>query len=91
MLYLVCYDISGDAVRSQMAKRLLDFGVRIQESVFECLVDDDLYDRMLGAIGGVGLAETDRVRLYRICGKCVDTVQIYGPGEVARDPDYYLV
>jgi len=91
MLYLVCYDISDDAVRTQMSKRLLDFGTRIQESVFECLLDDELYDRMVWTIGGVGLAKTDLVRVYRICAKCVDTVQIYGPGEVTRDPDFYLV
>jgi CRISPR-associated protein Cas2 len=91
MLYLVCYDISADAVRTHMSKRLLDFGVRIQESVFECLLDEELYDRMIGTIGKVGLAETDRVRIYRVCAKCVETVQIYGPGEVTWDPDFYLV
>jgi CRISPR/Cas system-associated endoribonuclease Cas2 len=32
-----------------MSRRLRDFGVRIQESVFECLLDEKLYDRMIGA------------------------------------------
>ena len=91
MLFVVCYDISDDACRKQMAARLLDFGVRIQESVFECLLDEEGYERMLKRIDKVALSATDRVRIYRICRKCVDTIQIYGPGEMTADPEFYLV
>ena len=53
MLYVVCYDVSEDKTRDRLSERLLDFGVRIQESVFECLLDADLYDRMLASISTV--------------------------------------
>ncbi len=91
MLHVVCYDISEDNARTQMSDRLLDFGVRIQDSVFECLLDAELYERMLERIEKVPLAEQDRVRIYRICGRCVEAVKIYGPGEVTRDPEFYLI
>lgn len=91
MLYVVCYDISDDATRDVMAKRLLDFGTRIQESVFECPLDDGLFERMLNAIADVPLAPDDRVRIYRLCARCVEQIRIYGPGEVTRDPEFYLV
>lgn len=91
MLFVVCYDISNDASRKQMAMRLLDFGVRIQESVFECLLDEEGYERMLKRIDKIALTTTDRVRIYRICRKCVNTIRIYGSGEMTVDPEFYLV
>lgn len=91
MLYLVCYDISNDLVRDRMAKTLLDFGARIQDSVFECPLNDGLLARMMARLELVPLADEDRVRVYRICGLCVERVQIYGPGDVTREPEFYLV
>lgn len=91
MLYLVCYDISNDLARGRMAKALLDFGTRIQESVFECPLNDALLERMMGRLERVPLDDEDRVRVYRICGPCVERVQIYGSGEVTQEPEFYLV
>jgi CRISPR-associated protein Cas2 len=91
MLFVVCYDISDDRTRDRLSERLLDFGVRIQESVFECVLDEEAQERMMARLDAVKLANTDRVRIYRICRNCVETVKIYGPGEVTRDPEFYLV
>lgn len=91
MLHVVCYDISNDNARTLISERLLNFGTRIQESVFECLLDDKLYGRMIEQIEKVPLAKDDRVRIYHICARCVEMVKIYGPGEVTKDPDFYLV
>jgi CRISPR-associated protein Cas2 len=91
MLYVVCYDISDDKVRDQMSEGLLGFGVRIQASVFELLLDDELYGRLLQVISKVRLAREDKVRVYKVCARCVEQVAIYGPGEVSKDPDYWVV
>ena len=91
MLYVVCYDIGDDKVRNQISVRLLDYGVRIQESVFECILDEEARERMLERLDKIPLADTDRVRIYRMCQNCVGAVKIYGPGEVTQDPQFYLV
>ena len=91
MLYMVCYDISDDKTRNQMSERLLDFGVRIQESVFECVLDEEAQEQMMERLDKVPPAKTDKVRIYRMCQTCVTTVKIYGPGEVTRDPEFYMV
>lgn len=91
MIYLVCYDISDDASRNRMAKALLDFGTRIQESVFECPLNDGLYERMMARLERIRLGATDRVRVYRLCNPCVERVRIYGTGEVTVEPEFYLV
>ena len=91
MLYVICYDISDDKIRNQVSDRLLDFGVRIQESVFECVLDGESRERLIEKLDKIELAGTDRVRIYRLCQTCTDTVKIYGPGELTRDPEFYLV
>ena len=57
MLHIVCCDISDDKTRRLVSGRLLDFGVRIQESVFEALLDDELYGRMMKARQGATCQE----------------------------------
>jgi CRISPR-associated protein Cas2 len=91
MLHVVSYDIIDDKVRNRVSECLLDFGTRIQDSVFECLLDDELRDRLVEELGRIDLNEKDRIRVYQVCARCLDQVQIYGPGEVTTDPDFYLV
>ncbi len=74
-----------------MSDKLLDFGVRIQESVFECVLDPYSYVRMMQSLDKVQIAKTDRLRVYKVCQTCTEDIRIYGPGEVTCDPDYYLV
>ena len=91
MMFVVCYDISEDRTRDRLATKLLDLGSRIQESVYEACLDEEGFGRMIERIGKVPLADTDRVRIYQVCQKCAESVQIYGPGELTRDPEFYLV
>src|SRR5437660_1753461 len=46
MQYVVCYDIADDGRRSRVSSLLLDFGTRVQESVFVAHLDEDLKERM---------------------------------------------
>ena len=74
-----------------LAHRLLDFGVLYQESMFECVLDGESRERLIEKLDKIELAGTDRVRIYRLCQTCMGTVKIYGPGELTRDPEFYLV
>ena len=62
MIYVVCYDISDDRTRNQMSECLLDFGVRVQESVFECVLDGYGFVRMIEAVNKVPIEDSDRLR-----------------------------
>jgi len=74
-----------------MSRTLLDFGSRIQDSVFECPLNEDLLERMMARLERLPLGDADRVRVYRICGPCVERVRIYGTGDVTTEPEFYLV
>jgi CRISPR-associated endonuclease Cas2 len=74
-----------------MADHLLDFGCRVQESVFEALLDESLYNRMLSGIERMTFSLQDRVRVYRIFATRARSVLIMGPAAPPPAPDYYLV
>jgi CRISPR-associated protein Cas2 len=64
-LYIAAYDSSRDSARSQVAKVLLGYGRRVQESVFEIdLEPEDLPD--LKRAVGPWLAVTDHFDLFPI-------------------------
>ena len=41
--YIVSYDISNDKKRTKMLRLLKNYGVRVQKSVFECLISERLF------------------------------------------------
>ena len=46
MQWLVSYDVADDTRRGKLSKALLDYGQRVQESVFWVETEDDLGDRI---------------------------------------------
>ena len=46
---------------------------------------------MIEAVNKVPIEDSDRLRVYKLCQNCTEAIQTYGPGEVANDPDYYVV
>lgn len=45
-MYLISYDIASDRMRSKVAKKLLNYGKRVQYSVFECHIDIRMYQKL---------------------------------------------
>lgn len=46
-IYIIAYDISDNKKRTQITKTLSDYGVRIQKSVFECLLNNEQKNDLL--------------------------------------------
>ena len=70
--YVVCFDISDDATRRNVGRRLEHFGRRVQRSVFEVSVDNSaemeaLRKELLEQIEG---EEEDDIRFYPLCRQC---------------------
>ena len=66
MRYLVCYDIGDDKRRNRLADVLLDFGPRLQESVFLVDLDEELLDRMKERVGRTVDPMVDVVHVFRV-------------------------
>lgn len=90
MFYVVSYDIPDDRKRDRIAKVLLDFGARVQYSVFECIMDDDAIERLTARLTEL-IEDEDSVRLYALCARCEDSTRIMGAGKVTKDEDVYIL
>lgn len=91
MLYLVCYDIADDRRRERIASALLDYGSRIQESVFAAHLDGELYERMTGRIQKLIDAGADRVHVIRLCAPCESGVVALGLADVKKDAAFWVL
>jgi CRISPR-associated protein Cas2 len=91
MQYIVCYDISDDRRRDHVARALLDFGQRVEESVFVANLDDELAARMRERVARLIEPETDRLHVFRLCKECAGKTEVYGEAFVPQDRDFYVI
>ena len=90
MFYVVSYDISDDRKRNKVAKILFDFGKRVQYSVFECILEDDHFKKMVGRLKRA-VSQEDSVRIYPLCMKCKSSAITMGGGDITEDESVYIL
>lgn len=87
-LVLVIYDIINDKRRRKMVKCLESFGVRVQKSAFECLVDETLYKKMLNRLDKI-ISKEDLLRVYRLSSRC--NIECWGSVQLFENSDYWVL
>ncbi len=95
MIVLVTYDVStidraGRRRLRRVAKGCLDFGQRVQNSVFECTVGDKEWVRLKGRLLAEIDAKQDSLRFYFLDQAAVGRTEHYGCKE-PRDVSEPLV
>ncbi len=70
LLDLPYHKLETDGRRNRLASALLDFGARIQESVFTANLDEQLAVRMLERIKKTIDEHWDRVHVFQLCQGC---------------------
>ena len=63
----------------------------MQYSVFECILDNKLLDKMVKRIHKIAKAEDDSIRIYSICANCEKIIKVIGQGEVTKNEEVYIV
>lgn len=91
MRYVICYDISDDRRRSRVATALLDYGQRIQESVFTAQLDADLVARMASRLEKVVDPIDDCIHVFALCEKCQEKVRQLGNARLPEERDFYVL
>lgn len=91
MYVVVSYDIVDDQKRTRLSKVLLNYGRRVQKSVFECLLNDREFVQMKQEVDGAIDMEVDSVRYYILCQRCVPNISVSGLGTVSEDEDLTIV
>jgi len=83
MLVLVTYDVNvttreGQRRLRHISKACLDFGVRVQNSVFECEVDPAQWVQLKSKLTGIYDPEQDSLRFYMLGKRGFDKVEHLG-------------
>lgn len=78
ILFVISYDISNDRRRKRISDKLLDYGRRIQYSVFECLVEPEKIDLIISKLMPEMDLDEDSVRVYRITANTDKNVLVLG-------------
>lgn len=85
MFYLVCYDIVNNHRRNKVAKLLESYGLRVQKSVFECVLDDKQQENLQKRLMKLLNKREDQIRFYPLSAHCRDKVVVLG-----RQPEFVV-
>ena len=89
MFIVIAYDIEDDRRRRHVATLLEEWGVRVEKSVFECLLSPADLRSVRHRIETLTESD-DRVRYYAVCARCLNQSAQQGGPEFHTEPLYYL-
>ncbi|KAF0155741.1 MAG: cytoplasmic protein [Syntrophaceae bacterium] len=91
MNMIVAYDIADPRRLMRIAKVMLDYGVRVQKSIFEVSMTPQAFHGLKERVEKIIVEEEDGVKYFPLCEPCAGTVEIIGQGQFT-DPDseYYV-
>jgi len=83
MNILITYDVSTETAAGRrrlrkVALACLDFGQRVQKSVFECSVSEMQYEEVMRRLLDIIEEKEDSLRVYRLIEPKEKYVQVYG-------------
>jgi CRISPR-associated protein Cas2 len=95
MMVLVAYDVSTASAEGrrrlrQVAKACVDFGQRVQNSVFECLLDPAQWTQLRQTLVELIDAEEDSLRFYFLGSNWQKRVEHLG-AKITYDPEGPLI
>lgn len=73
--YVVAYDISDTKRRNKVVKLLHKYGIRVNLSVFECMLSVSQYDELCQKLERLIVPTDDQVNIYFICRDCFAKIQ----------------
>ncbi|HAT9523886.1 TPA: CRISPR-associated endonuclease Cas2 [Legionella pneumophila subsp. pneumophila] len=94
MFVVITYDVNVTTVGGQkrlrnIAKTCLDYGLRVQNSVFECEVEPDRFVALKNTLLELFDPDADSLRFYFLGKKGKDKIEHFGANKVIdplRDP-----
>lgn len=96
MLVLVSYDVStldaaGKRRLRRIAKTCLNYGQRVQYSVFECVVDPAQWSELRHQLLSIYTPEVDSLRFYFLGSNWSGRVEHHGAKSVVSVDDVLLI
>lgn len=89
--FVISYDISDDRKRYLIDKELKNNGVRVQKSVFECIITDAQFVKLREKLEKFIDHETDSIRYYYLCKGCIYSIQSVGNTSGIKNDDFQII
>lgn len=95
MMVLITYDVNTEDKAGQkrlrrVAKKCVDYGQRVQNSVFECLLEPAQFVKLKSELEAIVDKDRDSLRYYMLGSNWKKRVEHYGAKET-YDPEGTLV
>ncbi len=91
MIYMFCYDISDEKRLRKIAKKLQDYGLRIQKSFFQANVDERTKEIIKKEIIKIIDLKKDSFFIYPICYNCSKNTMKDGTGILLNLENYEIL
>ena len=91
MLHIVAYDICNARRMKKVAALCLDYGVRVQYSIFEFDLDERLTKRFLSELAALIDPKEDRVMVVPVCESCRKSIRCLGKIVPFKQEELFLV
>lgn len=96
MLILVTYDVSTESAKGQkrlrkVAKICTRYGLRVQNSVFECNVDISKFKLLKEELLEIINQKEDSIRFYNLGNKYSNKIEHYGTKAVPDQEDVLII
>lgn len=87
-MYLICYDMTSNRKRRKAAEILLDYGRRVQYSVFECEINRKQFEILYAKLAELSEGMDDgNIRIYQIAKEEMQKIAILGNPSCIREDD----
>lgn len=87
-MYLICYDMTSNRKRRKAAEILLDYGRRVQYSVFECEISRKQFEVLYAKLADLSEGMDDgNIRIYQIAKEEMQKIAIFGNPSCIREDD----
>lgn len=95
MMVLITYDVNTETSKGRkrlrlIAKQCQNFGQRVQNSVFECLIDPAQFTELKRRLENIANSETDSLRYYFLGSNWKKRIEHYG-AKGSYDPEGVLI
>ena len=91
MLHLVAYDISDSKRLRRISRICLDYGIRVEYSVFECDLPAHRFKAMWQELNAAIVPDEDALLAYILCETCVARTLVAGTAARSQKPDLYIM
>lgn len=90
MLHIIAYDITDPIRLKKTANLCKDYGIRIQYSIFQFDLSEQLTRMFIEELRNVIDPEFDKIMIIPVCGSCRKAITLLGKAESFSLPEFYI-